>query len=144
MLRGTLDVADIDNFAITEGRLSVSTMFRLDIPAPDIAAKREPAFQKLSPQDREDAERAWRNTSASIAAHVEQYRRDPRIGKDGTFRMEDVPPGTYMPHVTIRRLRRGGGNFENIGSARKTVEVPGPAPSDEPLDVGELTINDGL
>ena len=144
VLQGSLDVANIDNFAIKEGRLNVTTTFRLDIPSPDFAERRTPEFQKLSPQEREDAERAWRNSPESIAAHVRQYRHDPRVQKDGTFRMEDIPPGTYMLYITVRRLERAGGSYEEVGFATKTVEVPGPAPSDEPFDVGDLAVTDGL
>jgi hypothetical protein len=143
-LNGTLDLANVENSGIREGRLNVATMFRLDIPSPDFAEQRTPAFQQLSAQQRDDAERNWRNTPDAIAVHVKQHRHDPRIQKDGSFRIEDVPPGTYMLHISVRRLERAGGTYKDTGSAGKTVVVPGPAPSDEPIDVGELSISDAL
>jgi hypothetical protein len=53
---------------------------------------------------------------------------------DGTFRIEDVPPGTYE-----LKLRRPG-TLDYAGTIRVTFpDIPG-GRSDRPLDLGTLTV----
>lgn len=57
---------------------------------------------------------------------------------DGTFRAEGVPPGEYELHVEITDpTQKGGGQWKNLGSIKKTVVVP-PAPDGDPASPVDL------
>jgi RNA polymerase sigma factor (sigma-70 family) len=64
------------------------------------------------------------------------------IGRDGTFKVEDVPAGTYA--VSVQIGDSGPGNFyvETAGWGEKTITVP-PVSSDlldVPLDIGDVDV----
>jgi hypothetical protein len=87
--------------------------------------------------------RAWYN-SPEVKAALENARHYAlSMSPDGSFRIEDVPAGTY--DLRINLSEPGGGQpgmGEPIGSLSKEVivpEMPG-GRSDEPLDLGELTL----
>jgi hypothetical protein len=69
-----------------------------------------------------------------------QYAVDFR--PDGTFRIEDVPPGSYI--LKLPFVGNAGANASELRAfARKDVTVP-PIPderSDEPLDIGTLALD---
>jgi thiol-disulfide isomerase/thioredoxin len=67
------------------------------------------------------------------------------IDKDGRFRVDDVTPGTYELAISVNsRLDSQFFDSRNdLGSLRMSVtvpEIPG-GQSDEPLDLGSLTVN---
>jgi protocatechuate 3,4-dioxygenase beta subunit len=88
-------------------------------------------------------QRAWQNSPEMKAAreNARQYR--PRFAADGSFRVEDVPAGTY--DLQLNFTEPGGDNLgmgRPVGSLTKEVvvpEMPG-GRSDEPLDLGELKL----
>ncbi|MFZ4777180.1 MAG: M56 family metallopeptidase [Terrimicrobiaceae bacterium] len=63
---------------------------------------------------------------------------------DGTFRAEGIPPGEYELHVEITDpAQKGGGQWKNLGSIKKTVVVP-PAPDGDPaspVDLGTFPLS---
>lgn len=77
-----------------------------------------------------------------------QLVRDARsyplaMGQDGSFRIEDVPPGTYELRIGLTDPRRRDETrssftpINQIGSLTREVIVPA---GDEPLDLGTLTV----
>ncbi|MBN2127899.1 MAG: right-handed parallel beta-helix repeat-containing protein [Sedimentisphaerales bacterium] len=65
------------------------------------------------------------------------------IQQDGSFRIEDVIPGKYDLNVWLEERFTGQGRPEEIGGYNGIVEVPPMAEvsTDEPLDLGELTLS---
>jgi peroxiredoxin len=93
----------------------------------------------------------WRGTDDGKAfmkaqqEHAKQRRHYVvGIAHDGTFRVEDVPAGTYQFYVHLFDESRSGfsGREELIGSLNYDFEVPdmNEGTSDEPLDIGALEI----
>ncbi len=64
-----------------------------------------------------------------------------RINEEGLFRIEDVTTGKYQVTVYLEE-RLGAGRPEEIGGYSGTIDVPAmtQAYTDEPLDLGELTL----
>ena len=61
------------------------------------------------------------------------------VAADGSFRVDDLPPGKYQGHLQVRELVEGQSNNERyIGSASKEFTVPAAVPpaSEEPVDIG--------
>jgi len=86
---------------------------------------------------------AWENTPQVKEARARYRYYVVRFGDDGSFRIEDVPPGKYDLNLTFNEP--GPQNFSPgayIGSVHREVEVaeiPGGQP-DEPLDLGRLDL----
>ncbi len=89
-------------------------------------------YEKNSPSTKEREKWNEKNSQVMQIAH------QAVIAKDGTFRVEDVPAGNWMLRVDLYDE-----NFKNLGSANPqefTIpEIPG-SRSDEPLDVGTITV----
>lgn len=108
--------------------------FRRQVPSPEPPA---------SLTDEEKA-RWWLESDAALA-----YRRDSRmfpfnIGPDGSFRVEDVPAGSYLLTVWVGTPPSGNERAGNgtLGRASHTFVVPEMPSwrSDEPLDVGRIEL----
>ena len=93
--------------------------------------------------------RAWWE---SVADEDKAYRQaiESRVSypfavhADGSFRIEDVPPGDYQLEVTINAPRTGGATVFPQPIARlehefTVLEIPG-GRGDEPLDLGKLEL----
>jgi hypothetical protein len=95
--------------------------------------------------------KAWQERPEVKQAHekysreLEQQRYFPvAIGRDGSFRVEDVPAGVYGLHVHVSapptRDTVGGDGTLAIGRVDVTVpDMPG-GRSDEPLDLGKIEL----
>jgi beta-lactamase regulating signal transducer with metallopeptidase domain/protocatechuate 3,4-dioxygenase beta subunit len=65
-----------------------------------------------------------------------------RIERDGTFGIDDVPPGTYELRIGVTKPNDDGqpnrfGRHEELGSLIREVIVP---PGQEPLDLGSMVV----
>jgi len=88
--------------------------------------------------------RAWNKSPEVKSARENQRNYGVELSADGSFRVENVPPGEYTLTVLVREtgldpIRRGG---KILGSLRHEIvveEIAGGV-SDEPLDVGQLTV----
>jgi hypothetical protein len=113
--------------------------FRRDVPWPN---KQPLPYATVPDEEREDSVRAWRKTQEAIDNFKNEYRCEIDPAADGTFRLDDVPPGNYVLTLSFMEL----GEKESGGEvARKVVkvEVPeSPAPTDQPLDLGEIKVGD--
>ena len=92
------------------------------------------AFQK--------ANNASMSSDAQLQAAREARAYALDIEPDGSFRIEDVPPGTYELRIRVTRPNEGGrrtafGDGEEIGSLIREVVVPD---GKEPLDLGTLPV----
>lgn len=88
----------------------------------------------------------WTWCNGYIAHGLRSPVRYPfRLRPDGSFRVEDVPAGTYELRVTATEPPPAGSFYvrgKSMGTLRETIkipEMPG-GRSDEPLDVGTLEI----
>ena len=61
-----------------------------------------------------------------------------RIGEDGVFQCEDVPPGEYVLYVTVKD-REGRLDDPDIGSVSRTLVVPADE-GGKPHDVGRVEV----
>ena len=105
-------------------------------------------YDQMTQREQQQWRKQWRDTSEAKAFY-EAIWSNPHwrhycfhTNSDGTFRIEDVIPGTYDMTVWLEERMTGQGRPEEIGSYYRTVEVP-EIPghySDEPLDLGELML----
>jgi hypothetical protein len=112
------------------------THFRRDAPWPSDAHQEGNA----SGQEREDAVREWRRTPAAIEAYKDEYRCEIDPQPDGTFRLDDVPPGKYVLSISFYKLEKGTSSEEAAAKKVEVVVPELPAPTDEPLDLGEIEL----
>ncbi|MEM6458785.1 MAG: carboxypeptidase regulatory-like domain-containing protein [Planctomycetota bacterium] len=151
---------DAANPSFAAGHHSLSTHVEVDPQAKQALIEKLkdewlPAdFDELSMEDRQ----AFMNSDKGRAAQkgieeaMEAFRGGPRrhysfgLEADGTFRIDNVPPGTYNLSLSLREPPVGNqcGMGEPIGSFSQVVTVP-PLPDGvdylaEPLDLGELTV----
>jgi thiol-disulfide isomerase/thioredoxin len=93
-------------------------------------------------------QRAYWQTEKGLAILRAQCHYTPLFESNGTFRIDNVPPGDYTLNLNVTNPERGDNYYEQIGSASKEVTVPPPPPGkpDEPFDLGavELQIRGGL
>jgi thiol-disulfide isomerase/thioredoxin len=108
-------------------------------------------YASLSKEDKADWYRKWRESDEGKAVLGDyQKKSDARrhysfaVADDGSFRIEDVTPGTYELRVRAEaRSKNGEGQYvideAGSGSLEVTVaDIPG-GRSDEPQDVGTIT-----
>jgi len=82
-----------------------------------------------------------RSAAAAVTRYPITYPVD--ISPDGSLRADDIPTGEYQLDVSSDTMDPGGGAIETLaqGSLNFTIpEIPG-GRSDEPLDVGTLTVH---
>ena len=76
--------------------------------------------------------------------HFAQQRFALNFAQDGTFRVEDVPGGTYMLRVDLREAGEGMNRFAapHIAFIQREIDVPESAGgrSDEPYDLGTIVM----
>jgi hypothetical protein len=103
----------------------------------------EPAAdEKMSEYDRESRNRQLRQWAQEIDLLRRSYQHFPLLldQADGTFRVDDVPPGRYELRVSV--AASGTPKHEHVGGLTREFTVP-PVPggqSDEPVDLGVLTV----
>jgi peroxiredoxin len=102
------------------------------------------------PQDRMEMEEEWwLQQRATLQKRLEEMPTPYQVATfqpqpDYSFRIDDVPAGTYMLTVQIYGPASSG-QPDMIGVVHRTIEVPATpdGPSDEPLDLGELPLSVG-
>ena len=117
------------------------TPVEVKVPYPD-------GWEEMSGEERAAWIREW-NESGRYLVHWERRFRDPRgchfqLQDDGSFRIEDVLPGTYELEVEIVEFPgddrwRFGRTIASVTSEIVVPEMPG-GRSDEPLDIGSLLL----
>jgi RNA polymerase sigma factor (sigma-70 family) len=85
--------------------------------------------------------REWRSSPEGRAAIDSQVRIRVALAPDGTFRIDDVPPGEYhlVASVGDDRGNRDPGPFEPLMRVVTVPPIPG-GRTDDPLDLGTLTL----
>jgi peroxiredoxin len=82
----------------------------------------------------------WEKTPAGRKYRGLRWSEDFDIEPDGTFRLDDVVPGTYF--VSLRMFRNENGFGEDLVDCSREFTVPplpaGTERSDEPLDLGTI------
>ena len=96
-------------------------------------------WRSLSAEERRLYAREWRDSPES-----EPFKREVRnyefpVRADGTFRVEDVLPGTYRMQVRADARVARGEAPRLAAKAEIQIEVPDPSDAEEPLDVGTLS-----
>jgi hypothetical protein len=109
------------------------------------------ADPEISPQQKETWLNQWSSSPEGLAFSIRlsnfrqsMYQNPGRrlslaIAADGSFRLEDVPPGDY--HLQILQMQRAGVGYQLNATIQRQITVP--EHSDQPLDLGELTLVQG-
>ncbi len=135
------EVEDLDWRRDQHSMQSTITM-PVNIPSPQITPN-------MSDEDRQKAYREYNSRQAEFwrteqGRALERQRRHYALvfDNDGTFRVENVEPGTYTVYVSPTNPDRGENYYENVGSMNKTVTVPEPPAGkpDEPFDLGAMDL----
>ncbi len=117
-----------------------------------VLALKAPAADAVLKVNRED----FASFAAFLKAHEASFGSDSRVAEaraartfqlavetDGTFRVEDVPPGNYELRVRVTKPAEGAPSSpfpraeEEIGSLTRKVQV---SAGSEPIDLGTLTV----
>jgi hypothetical protein len=85
---------------------------------------------------------AWNNRPEVKAARDNYRYYAVSFKEDGSFRIEDVPPGQYELRMMFNEPSASGSpNMGRvIGNLNKDVEVPENGAIDEPVDLGKLEL----
>jgi beta-lactamase regulating signal transducer with metallopeptidase domain len=85
---------------------------------------------------------AWPKSDKSKYQSSEYKHFAFQIKQDGTFRIEDVPAGTYELYVSMDQQPLDGKQWKTIADFSDVIEVPAMIESrmDEPLDLGTLQL----
>ncbi len=105
-------------------------------------------YDRMTKREQQAWRAQWRDTPEARAFYIAMWSNPKwrhycfEIRKDGSFRIEDVIPGRYDLTVWLEERYAGQGRVEEIGHYNGTIEMPPmeEAASDEPLDLGELTL----
>lgn len=112
----------------------------VQIPQPKMP--QPPDWDKLDEAKKKELQKAFWETPEyrnwQQSANIAQFN----VAKDGTFRVEDIPPGTYQLNINLGELSPAGFFVEGAGWGQMPVTVP-PVTSDQqdrPIDVGEVKV----
>jgi hypothetical protein len=96
-------------------------------------------WRSLSAEERRLYAREWRDSPESELFKREVRNYEFPVRADGTFRVEDVLPGTYRMQVRADARVARGEAPRLAAKAEIEIEVPDFSEADEPLDVGTLS-----
>jgi hypothetical protein len=99
-------------------------------------------WSTMTEAQRSDWQKAWEKSPEGRAARRAQWSEFFEINPDGTFRIDDLVPGTY--NVSFRIFNNENGFGEDLVECSKQFTVP-PLPdgierSNEPLDIGVVDV----
>jgi len=135
------EVQDLDWRRDQHSMQSAITM-PVDIPPPRITPNMSDEDRQLAYREYNDRQAAFWRTEQGRALERKQRHYALVFENDGSFRVENVEPGTYSVYVSPTNPDRGDNYYESIGSMNKTVTVPeAPAgKADEPFDLGSMDL----
>src|SRR6185503_17659504 len=84
--------------------------------------KTPPGWERMSRAEQIKFQREWEKTSQGRANLKAQWGEDFDINPDGTFRIDDLPPGKYG--VQLRILRTENGFGEDLVECDQQFTVP--------------------
>jgi thiol-disulfide isomerase/thioredoxin len=116
------------------GGATTSLKLKQEVPYPG---------QDMTAEDKVRWREEWLSTEAGRAFQRAERSYDLEIKPDGTFRLEDIPTGTYTLTIAANQAKESRrGTLETLGALQRTVAVPAMpgGRSDEPLDLGALKI----
>lgn len=135
-----LTVKDDPEFRLIIGRnnqVSFDARFsRTDVRQPP-ADVNDP---KLTPEERRQRYRAWLKTPQGKEHQRMNWVEPFDVNPDGTFRIDDVRPGTYFACFSYNVREANGQYSEDLIQAGAKFTIP-PLPggrSDQPLDIGTI------
>jgi len=96
---------------------------------------------QMTIDEKRQYERAWRDSSEGELFKNEVRNYEFPVQPDGTFRVNDVLPGSYRLNVRADERRPDGKGMRNAAVAEIPVYVSEllADESDEPIDLGTLT-----
>jgi hypothetical protein len=105
-----------------------------------------PSVRSKPWKQREEWLAQWAKTPEARAEQLRCRSIDVPVAPNGTFRVDDVPPGSYV--LTLRAFLKAAGGCSDpfdpdpVGCLRHEFVVPKPTAkdADKPLDLGELTL----
>lgn len=101
-----------------------------------------PGFERMTRAEQMKIESEWYKTPQGRERNRLRWAQQVEIKPDGSFRIEDVPPGTY--ELGLRILQTENRYGEDLIECRVRFTVPPFPPgvdrSDEPLDLGTLPV----
>lgn len=109
------------------------------MPMPDLSRARSPEAQRRAMLEYQQRQRDfWRSEEGRALAR--QHRRYALLFEtNGSFRIQDVPAGTYelQIHLAQREEEDGGSSYRSLGWLSREVVVP-EGPADQPVNLGTL------
>jgi RNA polymerase sigma factor (sigma-70 family) len=102
-----------------------------------------PGYERMSEFEKVKLRRAWEKTPQGRKHLRHMWGEDFDINPDGTFRIDDLEPGTYG--LQLRILRNENSFGEDMVECHTEFTVPelpaGVTRMDEPLDIGTIPVN---
>jgi hypothetical protein len=101
-----------------------------------------PAQQAKRRQEFEKRQREFWNSPAGRAIELTQRSYVLLFETNGSFRVDDVPPGQYQLEIAPTDPQQEYYNYQRIGSLYRQVTIPEPPPGKpyEPFDLGTLQL----
>ena len=110
---------------------------RPEIPLPD-------TWEAMTQEERQAWYESWQKTDQGKAYERSRRSYVPRIEDDGTFKIEDVPSGTYLLKATSREKSEDHARSlgQVVASVRREFVVPEAAGgrNDQPLNLGTVVM----
>jgi peroxiredoxin len=104
--------------------------------------KTPPNWAHMTRQEQIDWRKAWEETPEGKERKRHQWAEHLDLNPDGSFRIEDLVPGTY--HVQLRMFHNENGFGEDLVDSGLDFTVPplppGQTRTDEPLDLGTIPV----
>jgi hypothetical protein len=99
-------------------------------------------WKEMSKEEQRQYERAWRDSPEGELFKNAVRNYEFAVGPDGTFRVDDVLPGSYRMQVRADEPIPGGKGMRRAAETELRVEVPDPpaGETDSPIDLGTLAL----
>ncbi|HEY7120383.1 MAG TPA: redoxin domain-containing protein, partial [Tepidisphaeraceae bacterium] len=101
-----------------------------------------PDWRKMSPEQQRKWQKDFEKTPAGRERMRHMWGEDTIVNADGSFRIDDLMPGTYQ--VSVRMFHNENGFGEDLVDCSTEFTVPPLPPGvdrvDDPLDIGTLPV----